>query len=50
MEPVLVAPVLVADVSQDHGVWRHPLRYVRLRPDAAGTDVPLFGQTQWLHG
>ncbi|MDX2621591.1 hypothetical protein ABZ745_24260 [Streptomyces sp. NPDC013082] len=30
LEPVLVGPGLVAefsaDVSQDHGVWRHPLR------------------------
>ncbi|MFD6278457.1 ATP-dependent DNA ligase [Streptomyces sp. NPDC060209] len=35
LEPLLVDPVLVAeisaDVSQDHGVWRHPLRYERIR-------------------
>ncbi|MDQ0798297.1 ATP-dependent DNA ligase [Streptomyces sp. B1I3] len=49
LEPVLVAPVLVAeisaDVSQDHGVWRHPLRYERLRLDASEADVPQFGET-----
>ncbi|MEU9064905.1 ATP-dependent DNA ligase [Streptomyces sp. NPDC048430] len=48
LEPVLVVPVLVAeisaDVSQDHGVWRHPLRYERLRMDAAEFDVPPFGE------
>ncbi|MEV5864302.1 ATP-dependent DNA ligase [Streptomyces sp. NPDC052071] len=46
LEPVLVAPVLVAeisaDVSQDHGVWRHPLRYERLRLDATDAHVPLL--------
>ncbi|MEV5864295.1 ATP-dependent DNA ligase [Streptomyces sp. NPDC052071] len=50
LEPVLVAPVLVAeisaDVSQDHGVWRHPLRYERLRLDASEVDVPQFGEAQ----
>ncbi|MFF6937639.1 ATP-dependent DNA ligase [Streptomyces sp. NPDC008312] len=50
LDPVLVDPVLVAefsaDTSQDHGVWRHPLRYERLRPDAADTDVPPFGEPQ----
>ncbi|MEU2681339.1 ATP-dependent DNA ligase [Streptomyces sp. NPDC007107] len=50
LAPVLVDPVLVAefsaDTSQDHGVWRHPLRYERLRPDAADTDVPPFGEPQ----
>ena len=44
LEPVLVNPVLVAeisaDVSQDHGAWRHPLRYERLRLDADEADVP----------
>ncbi|MFE1189966.1 ATP-dependent DNA ligase [[Kitasatospora] papulosa] len=46
LEPVLVAPVLVAefsaDVSQDHGVWRHPLRYERIRTDLMPSDTPLF--------
>ncbi|MFG2590291.1 hypothetical protein [Streptomyces sp. NPDC048438] len=50
LEPVLVAPVLVAeisaDVSQDHGVWRHPLRFERLRLDATEADVAPFGETQ----
>ncbi|MFC8226280.1 ATP-dependent DNA ligase [Streptomyces sp. NPDC057287] len=49
LEPVLVDPVLVAevsaDVSQDHGVWRHPLRYERLRLDAVEADVQQFGET-----
>ncbi|MEV5296230.1 ATP-dependent DNA ligase [Streptomyces sp. NPDC053741] len=49
LEPVLADPVLVAetsaDVSQDHGVWRHPLRYERLRLDADAADVPPFGET-----
>ncbi|MEV3934221.1 hypothetical protein [Streptomyces sp. NPDC049944] len=51
LEPVLVDPVLVAeisaDVSQDHGVWRHPLRYERLPLDAARADVLPFGATQY---
>ncbi|MFJ4126066.1 ATP-dependent DNA ligase [[Kitasatospora] papulosa] len=50
LQPVLVAPVLVAeisaDVSQDHGVWRHPLRYERLRLDTDAVDVPQFGEPQ----
>ncbi|WP_299540688.1 hypothetical protein [uncultured Streptomyces sp.] len=45
-EPALVAPLLVAEVSadtsQDHGVWRHPVRYEHLRLDATHTDVPLL--------
>ncbi|MEV0874755.1 hypothetical protein AB0I86_26770 [Streptomyces sp. NPDC049950] len=48
LEPVLVAPVLVAefsaDVSQDHGVWHHPLRYERLRLDTTDADVPLLDE------
>lgn len=48
LEPVLVDPVLVAefsaDVSQDHGVWRHPLRYERLRLDTVAADVPLLDE------
>ncbi|WP_329204529.1 hypothetical protein OG810_35705 [Streptomyces sp. NBC_01693] len=50
LDPVLADPVVVAefsaDTSQDHGVWRHPLRFERIRPDAADTDVPPFGETQ----
>ncbi|MFJ8755311.1 hypothetical protein ACIREO_39290 [Streptomyces sp. NPDC102441] len=49
LEPDLVAPALVAeisvDVSQDHGVWRHPLRYERLRLGVDEADVPPFGET-----
>ncbi|WP_405657981.1 hypothetical protein OG379_00305 [Streptomyces sp. NBC_01166] len=50
LEPALVAPLLVAefsaDVSQDHGVWRHPLRYERLRLDTTEADVLPFGEMQ----
>jgi hypothetical protein len=48
LDPVLADPVLVAeisvDVSQDHGVWRHPLRYERLRLDTVAADVPLLDE------
>lgn len=46
--PVLVDPVLVVEVSADvaldpPGRWRHPVRYVRPRPDLAPADAPGFG-------
>jgi hypothetical protein len=38
-----VAPTVVAEVSADAaltaGVFRHPLRFVRLRPDLSPADV-----------
>ncbi|MFP1629894.1 ATP-dependent DNA ligase [Streptomyces sp. 5K101] len=38
LDPILVLPIVVAEVSADtaidRGAWRHPLRYVRLRPGA----------------
>jgi ATP-dependent DNA ligase len=41
---VRVAPTAVAEVSADAaltaGVFRHPLRFVRLRPDLSPADVP----------
>lgn len=41
-----VAPVVVAEVSVDSalqaGRWRHPVRFVRHRPDLAAEDVPPF--------
>lgn len=44
LDPVLVAPHQVAEVSadtaQDHGIWRHPLRYVRIRQDIPVAQVP----------
>ncbi|MEE1751258.1 hypothetical protein [Streptomyces sp. SP18CS02] len=48
LDITLVRPDLVgeisADTSVDHGgVYRHPIRYVRLRPDATVDDVPRFG-------
>ncbi|MFJ2094665.1 ATP-dependent DNA ligase [Streptomyces sp. NPDC087901] len=43
VEPVLVAEV-AADVSLDSkGRWRHPVRWLRLRPEMVPGDVPLFG-------
>jgi ATP-dependent DNA ligase len=45
--PILVVPELVAEVSVDvartaSGQWRHPARYLRIRPDVDPADVPLF--------
>jgi hypothetical protein len=42
-----VDPQLVAEVSADvaldaAGRWRHPVRWLRLWPDMAPVDVPLF--------
>jgi len=41
---VRVQPAAVAEVSADAaltaGVFRHPLRFVRLRPDLSPADVP----------
>ncbi|MEU7068118.1 RNA ligase family protein [Streptomyces sp. NPDC046161] len=44
----LVRPDLVAEISADRavdrgGVWRHPLRLRRLRPDISVQDVPGYG-------
>ncbi|MET9700001.1 ATP-dependent DNA ligase [Streptomyces sp. NPDC006529] len=48
LEPVLVRPDLVAEVSADRavdrdGIFRHPLRFQRLRLDVTVEDVPRFG-------
>lgn len=40
VDPVLVAEV-TADPAQDQGVWRHLVRWGRLRPDLEVDDVPL---------
>ncbi|OKK10615.1 DNA ligase [Streptomyces sp. CB00455] len=45
----LVRPDLVAEISADRavdrgGVWRHPLRFKRLRLDVGVGDVPRFGE------
>ena len=41
-----VAPELVVEVSADAalqaGVFRHPLRFVRVRPDLTPEDVPVL--------
>lgn len=47
LDVTLVDPQLVAEVSADvaldaAGRWRHPVRWLRLRPDLAPADVPLF--------
>lgn len=42
VKPDLVAEV-VADTTQDSGLWRHPVRFARLRHDIAVDDVPVFG-------
>ncbi|MCC0100487.1 ATP-dependent DNA ligase [Streptomyces flavotricini] len=48
LDVTLVRPDLVAEVSADRavdhgGIFRHPLRFQRLRPDVAPEDVPGFG-------
>jgi ATP-dependent DNA ligase len=47
LDAVLVRPELVAEVSADRavdrGVFRHPLRFKRLRVDVTVEDVPRFG-------
>ncbi|MDX3855611.1 ATP-dependent DNA ligase [Streptomyces sp. AK02-01A] len=46
--PILVTPELVAEVGADtavdRGVFRHPLRFARLRLDVTPGDVPRFGE------
>jgi ATP-dependent DNA ligase len=47
LDVTLVHPQLVAGVSADvaldaAGRWRHPVRWLRLRPDMAPADVELF--------
>ncbi|MFF3863384.1 hypothetical protein [Streptomyces sp. NPDC002209] len=48
LDVVLVRPDLVAEVSADRavdlGVFRHPLRFQRIRLDVTASDVPPFGQ------
>ncbi|MFJ5811712.1 RNA ligase family protein [Streptomyces sp. NPDC093093] len=48
LDATLVRPDLVAEVSADRaidrgGVFRHPLRFKRLRTDVTAEDVPRFG-------
>ena len=42
VDPTTVAEI-AADTAQDRGVWRHPVRVVRLRLDMTAADVPPFG-------
>ncbi|WP_240805662.1 hypothetical protein [Streptomyces sp. A1547] len=49
LDAVLVRPDLVVEVSADRaidrgGVFRHPLRFRRLRLDVTSEDVPRFGE------
>ncbi|WP_244291533.1 hypothetical protein [Streptomyces subrutilus] len=49
LDITVVCPDLVAEVSADRaidhgGVFRHPLRFKRLRLDVTVVDVPRFGQ------
>ncbi|MFJ8982590.1 hypothetical protein [Streptomyces sp. NPDC102282] len=50
LHPVLVEPRCVTEISgdtaHDAGVWRHPVRYVRLRQDMTAADVPTLGGIQ----
>ncbi|MER6976991.1 hypothetical protein [Streptomyces carpinensis] len=41
--PELVAEVL-ADTALDADVYRHPVRYLRLRDDLTIAQLPLFGE------
>ncbi|WP_331756388.1 hypothetical protein [Streptomyces sp. NBC_01568] len=48
LDTTVVQPDLVAEISADTsidrgGVYRHPIRYVRLRLDASVEDVPRLG-------
>ncbi|MEW2373379.1 ATP-dependent DNA ligase [Streptomyces sp. NPDC006656] len=48
LDTTLVRPVLVAEISTDTsvdrgGIYRHPIRYVRLRADMSVDDVQRFG-------
>lgn len=51
LDTTLVEPELVAEISADTsvdrgGVYRHPIRYARLRLDMAIEDVPQFSGTR----
>ncbi len=51
LDVTLVRPELVAEISADTavdrgGVWRHPVRFKRLRLDVTVEDVPPFGAPQ----
>ncbi|MGW6706858.1 ATP-dependent DNA ligase [Streptomyces sp. NPDC054956] len=55
LNTTLVEPELVAEISADTsvdrgGVYRHPIRYVRLRLDATIEDVPRFSGTPGAPG
>ncbi|MFD3875648.1 ATP-dependent DNA ligase [Streptomyces sp. NPDC058623] len=48
LDVTLVRPEMIAEISADtaidrRGIWRHPVRFKRLRMDLTVKDVPLFG-------
>ncbi|WP_237525753.1 hypothetical protein [Streptomyces sp. SID4985] len=43
VEPDLVAEIVV-DTAQSGGVWRHAVRFARLREDMTPADVLAFGE------
>ncbi|MFD8294384.1 hypothetical protein ACFV2B_40040 [Streptomyces lavendulae] len=54
LDVALVRPGLVAEISADRavdhgGVWRHPVRFKRLRVDMGPGDVPAFGEADPSH-
>ena len=43
VEPAVVVEV-AADNAQDHGVWRHSIRVIRIRADLTVDDLPTTGE------
>ncbi|MBX6723889.1 MAG: ATP-dependent DNA ligase, partial [Dactylosporangium sp.] len=43
-QPNAVVEVEV-DIAFEHGRWRHPVRFVRYRPDLSSQDVPVHTAT-----
>lgn len=43
VDPLVVAEVAV-DTAHEHGVYRHPARWLRVRPDLTVDDVPLINR------
>ena len=39
VQPTVIAEI-TADAARQHGVWRHPLRFVRVRADPTVHDLP----------
>lgn len=41
VQPTVIAEI-TADAARQHGVWRHPLRFLRTRPDVTVHDLPIL--------